>query len=201
MRRFEEIIIFGCGGVGSWIGEYLVRQKMTKLLSLVDFDTIEEKNMERQNFTRLRLGDYKTTALRRRVDALQNTNDDTSTDVLTYNRRVRDTIDLQGLNKDAIAIIATDNIMSKRFIAENFRRRLIVNCDKNFVEIKNFLDESDLKAWDMGGGYSNAQDIDSNIYASIKVIGLLKYYGLTLFDRKNRIVVKVDSELRKFDRV
>ena len=201
MRRFEEVIIFGCGGVGSWIAEYLVRQKMTKLLSLVDFDTIEEKNMERQNYRRTDVSGYKTSALRRRVDSLQNTTEDDSTDVLTYNRRVRDTIDLQGLNKEAVAIIATDNILSKRFIAENFPRRLIVNCDKNFVEIKNFLDESDLKAWDMGGGYSNAQDIDSNIYASIKVIGLLKYYGLTLFDRKNRIVVKVDSELRKFDRV
>ncbi len=43
----QRVIIFGMGGVGSWCAESLVRTGITKL-TIVDFDTINETNVNRQ---------------------------------------------------------------------------------------------------------------------------------------------------------
>lgn len=56
--------IIGCGGVGSWLAEALVRLIPNKdRLVLVDGDTIERKNLDRQMFSEDQIGSNKAVAL------------------------------------------------------------------------------------------------------------------------------------------
>lgn len=174
METYNEIVVFGLGGVGSWISDYIVRSQTTNILRIVDFDKVEEKNLARQNYTIGQVGGSKVESLKNKLERTKIKDEMT---ILTYDLKVTDEIDVETFNKKALAIICTDNIMSKRLIAKHFDNFIIVNCDKNFVEIKNFLDETDLKSWDMGGGYSNQQNILSNLnaaYATFSIIAQIK---------------------------
>ena len=69
MRRIADakVIIFGLGGVGSWVAECLVRTGI-RHLTLVDFDTISESNINRQMpATVLSVGKVKVDEVRRRL--------------------------------------------------------------------------------------------------------------------------------------
>jgi len=194
MVQYEEIIIFGCGGVGSWVSNFLVRNKVCKKLTIVDFDKIEEKNLQRQDFVMGDVGHPKVDAVENNASVYQNTENEEIVHVMKFDRKIMDSIDLEGFSKDAIAIISTDNISSKVIIGQYFKRILVVNCDKNFVEVKNHIDSSDTNAWDMGGGYSNSQDIISNLYASTFVYCILKK-GIPT--DKRTFVKKIESEWEK----
>lgn len=60
--------VVGCGGTGGWVAEGLARilPPETNLL-LVDHDTVEERNLARQNFYPEDLGAYKAEALAHRL--------------------------------------------------------------------------------------------------------------------------------------
>lgn len=69
MKRISEarIIIFGIGGVGSWVAESLVRTGV-RHLTLVDSDTVSPTNINRQlPATTLTIGEPKVEAERRRL--------------------------------------------------------------------------------------------------------------------------------------
>jgi hypothetical protein len=55
------IYVIGAGGVGSWLVPKLTR--LTKNLFVVDGDTLEEKNLDRQLFEREQIGQNKAAAL------------------------------------------------------------------------------------------------------------------------------------------
>jgi len=191
MTLFEEIVIFGCGGVGSWLAEYIARSKMANVISIVDFDIVEEKNLTRQNYKKSDERTPKVSAMQDRI-----LNIDPEVEVLLYNRRVTSDEDASTFDRSIPAIICTDNVVSKRIIAKHFEHFCIVNCDKDFVEIKTFLDESEQKAWDMGGGYTSEQDIVSNIYAAVGVFSLMKCYGLNFFIRPRKYKFAPERSLR-----
>lgn len=64
----SKIYIIGCGGVGSWLAPCLIRLAPDgkRLVTLVDGDTLEPKNMDRQLFDESDIGDNKAHALSRR---------------------------------------------------------------------------------------------------------------------------------------
>lgn len=67
----KTIAIAGCGGLGSNCAIALARTGIGKLV-VVDFDKVEESNLNRQYFFRDQIGDYKADALReniRRIDS------------------------------------------------------------------------------------------------------------------------------------
>lgn len=69
MKALEDakVIIFGMGGVGSWVAEGLVRTGI-RHLTIVDADTIDTTNVNRQMpATTLTLGEDKVEASRRRL--------------------------------------------------------------------------------------------------------------------------------------
>lgn len=69
MKRISEsrIIIFGIGGVGSWVAESLVRTGV-RSLTLVDSDTVSPTNINRQlPATTLTIGEPKVETARRRL--------------------------------------------------------------------------------------------------------------------------------------
>ncbi|BBL45396.1 SAMP-activating enzyme E1 [Nanobdella aerobiophila] len=62
--------IVGLGGLGSWIAEILTRIGI-KRLNLVDFDIVEEKNLNRQNFTLKDRKKYKIDAIEERLKEIR----------------------------------------------------------------------------------------------------------------------------------
>jgi len=57
------IYIIGCGGVGSWLAGTMTRLAGPKNVTLVDGDTLETKNLDRQMFTEEDVGKNKALAL------------------------------------------------------------------------------------------------------------------------------------------
>lgn len=69
MRALEEarVIVFGVGGVGSWCAEGLVRSGI-RHLTIVDCDTVEESNVNRQLMATSRtIGSVKVDVLKERL--------------------------------------------------------------------------------------------------------------------------------------
>jgi len=65
--RQARVIVFGCGGVGSWCAEALARTGVGHI-TLVDFDTVDASNLNRQlPATRLTIGQPKVEALAQRL--------------------------------------------------------------------------------------------------------------------------------------
>lgn len=63
----QRIIVFGCGGVGSWCIEALVRSGFRRL-TLVDFDRVSPSNINRQLMaTQSTVGQVKVEAMRRHL--------------------------------------------------------------------------------------------------------------------------------------
>jgi len=58
----SNVSILGCGGLGSNVAVMLVRSGVRRL-TLVDFDTVAEDNLNRQHFFRDQIGALKTEAL------------------------------------------------------------------------------------------------------------------------------------------
>jgi hypothetical protein len=78
----KNIAIWGCGGLGSWIAEYVVRAGAAKVL-LCDPGTISGGLLVRQNFVEADVGDTKVEALARRLRAISDTADVTVHDTMT----------------------------------------------------------------------------------------------------------------------
>jgi hypothetical protein len=77
----KSIAIWGCGGIGSWIAEYVVRAGAKKVL-LCDPGTISGGLLVRQNFVETDIGDTKVAALARRLRAISDTVDITFHDTM-----------------------------------------------------------------------------------------------------------------------
>lgn len=64
---YQNIIVVGCGGVGSWLAHLLVRLlpklNQVPVLHLMDGDLLEEKNLDRQVFNAADIGKAKAQAL------------------------------------------------------------------------------------------------------------------------------------------
>ncbi len=66
----SHVTIVGCGGLGGFIAEILTRLGVGKL-TLIDGDTFEEHNLNRQNFSSLAtLGKYKTEVVKEALEAI-----------------------------------------------------------------------------------------------------------------------------------
>jgi len=73
------VAIIGCGGLGSNVAEMLVRSGIGRL-TLVDFDVVDERNLNRQFFFRDQIGMPKVTAL---AENLQRIRSDVRLDLVT----------------------------------------------------------------------------------------------------------------------
>jgi molybdopterin/thiamine biosynthesis adenylyltransferase len=61
-----NIYIIGCGGVGSWLVPALTLLTSPKLITMIDGDTLESKNLDRQLFNQKDVGRNKADALAER---------------------------------------------------------------------------------------------------------------------------------------
>ena len=64
--------IIGCGGVGGWLAQLMCKLVKPANITLIDGDTIEERNIERQLFSDDDIGENKATTLARRLKCQAN---------------------------------------------------------------------------------------------------------------------------------
>ncbi len=66
--RVAAIIVVGCGGTGGFVADGLARLLPQSInLVLIDMDTVEERNLNRQSFTTADVGLFKSEALAKRL--------------------------------------------------------------------------------------------------------------------------------------
>ena len=112
----SHVAIVGCGGLGSNAAALLVRSGVGEL-TLVDFDVVEESNLNRQLFFRDQLGTAKTDAL---AETLRRIQPDLTLHLVSH--RVTEE-DITGLVGHADVVIeAVDTVETKAMIASVLRR-------------------------------------------------------------------------------
>lgn len=159
----SKIQIVGVGGAGSNLAYLLSRNEEVKELVLIDFDDVEPKNLARQFYTVDDISKPKVEALEA---LLKKFNPDLR--VTPYNLKI-DRLSLPVLDENALTILATDDLESKRLIASRCKNIFIVNCDRDEFEVKPKLDDADKKAWSLRSGYSSNQNFFSNMMAAMEV--------------------------------
>lgn len=67
-QRIQGVTVVGCGGTGSFVADGLARLlPPNKHLTLIDMDTVEDRNLTRQCFTAADIGQLKSEALAKRL--------------------------------------------------------------------------------------------------------------------------------------
>ncbi|MBC2857150.1 sulfur carrier protein ThiS adenylyltransferase ThiF [Cetobacterium sp. 2A] len=118
-----KIGIAGCGGIGSNVAMHLVRSKISNL-KLVDFDVIEESNLNRQFYFKNQLGKYKSQTLKENLLKIDET--------LEIEALV-EKIELENINnifKDCDLIVeAFDNKLYKKLLIETCKNKTIISAN------------------------------------------------------------------------
>ncbi|MBD5261455.1 MAG: tRNA threonylcarbamoyladenosine dehydratase [Bacteroides sp.] len=120
MRRIAEarVILFGVGGVGSWVAECLVRTGVSHI-TLVDSDRVAMTNINRQMpATSVTVGEIKTEAARRRLLEI-NPEADVRTVTLFYDADTAHEIDLSQYD---YIVDAIDSLKDKALLILNATR-------------------------------------------------------------------------------
>jgi len=106
----KKIIIVGCGGVGSPLGELLVRGGFTNLF-LIDNDLIDDTNIQRQIFLEEDIGKFKSLALKDYLLKI-----DSKSNIEIFNG-ILDKTNISKICKNSDLIIdATDNFETRKLI-------------------------------------------------------------------------------------
>jgi len=114
----SHVAIIGCGGLGSNVAAMLVRSGV-KELTLIDFDVVEESNLNRQMYFIDQLGEPKTSALATTLDRMARDLD------LHLHQACVTADDLTGLVEGADVIVeAVDRAEVKAMIANTVLAQL-----------------------------------------------------------------------------
>lgn len=118
----SRILLFGCGGVGSYILEALVRAGVEQI-GIVDFDTVSKSNINRQLIAdETTLGKKKTSVAKDRAEKINRNAIITEFDIFATKENIPNLI--SDFAPDYIAD-AVDNISAKLSIIEEAKRKNI----------------------------------------------------------------------------
>jgi len=188
-----DICIFGCGGVGSRVAEFLVRDnlrdKFMDLLYLIDYDTIEFKNLQRQFYFQQDINIKKIEALKERLKSI-----DPDVTIMTHSIQVNEK-NVNLFDAGMFCFCCTDDIAGKRVISEHFKNYIIASVDRDIVEIT--VDKEYNSVWSFGTGYEVYQDVVNNGLAAMLAFKMFKNYlnGLELRNLKVNIKELVEKGL------
>jgi len=122
-----SIILVGCGGTGGYVAPHIARLAAISgnisSITFIDFDTVEERNLERQNFLHADLGTNKAYTLARRysmafgIPISYHTEllDASNLNLLSYSSPVT-------VSSDIVVISCVDNHYTRAQIADAVRR-------------------------------------------------------------------------------
>jgi sulfur carrier protein ThiS adenylyltransferase len=114
----SSVAIIGCGGLGSNVAAMLLRSGV-RTLTLIDFDVVDESNLNRQLYFRDQIGRRKTEAL---AETLRRIDPDARLTLVTRQVTEGDLVDLV---RDADVIIeAVDTAETKAMIVNTCMREL-----------------------------------------------------------------------------
>jgi hypothetical protein len=177
--KSHHAVIIGCGGVGSHLAILLARQKAYANYTLVDGDQVEAKNLERQHYFTPDVGKPKVEALRDHLLAI-----DAGLTINTYPAFLRTEADYntfktllnstRGVESFGDLYIATDSNQSKIDIWKKLNpicvNKILVNCERDFYEVKCELDDEERATWQLGTGYNTEQTWASNLTAAGHIV-------------------------------
>lgn len=113
-----KVMICGCGGVGSFVAEALARSGIGELI-LVDFDVIDESNLNRQLMTsRYNIGESKTEALRKHLEDISDVRVETRECFIDENFEIDDNLDYVA---DCIDVLTSKFTLIKKCHEKNVR--------------------------------------------------------------------------------
>ena len=101
--RDASVEIWGCGGLGSWIAEFVTRARPARVV-LRDPAGIHRGHLVRQNYTELDVGESKVSQLATRLNAISD-----ATDVIVGSRSVLDIVHTGSIPECDLIIDATVN--------------------------------------------------------------------------------------------
>ena len=85
----KKVLICGCGGVGSFVGEALARSGVGHI-TLCDFDVIDESNLNRQLMaSKNNIGEVKTEVLKKRLEEISEAKVDTINTYIDENFKLK----------------------------------------------------------------------------------------------------------------
>jgi len=190
-----NIIIFGVGGSGSNLAYMLSKSPKVERMTLVDFDIIEHKNLERQFFIKEDIGKNKAEAMAGYLKQFA-----PSKEVFWFNRKIETEEQLEDFNKNDFVFLCTDNVESKKMISKYFHNQLVVGCDNNLVEFRNKYEGESV--WSIGEGYNSTQNFQSNLFSAVFAYSLFESGEYNYVTRTKITLSKLIQEVRenKFDR-
>lgn len=122
IRKIEKtkIIIIGCGGLGSNIAKALVRTGFLKI-TIIDFDIVELKNLNRQDFYIDQVGMKKTEALKENLLKINN-------------EALIETLNLK-ITEENIEVLKKADIVVEAVDKEEYKRLIFEFCINNRIKI------------------------------------------------------------------
>ena len=120
----SDVVLLGCGGLGSWIGEYVVRAGC-RSIELVDYGTVGGGHLVRQNFTEGDVTRAKVFALAERLRAINPDLKVTESADSTLSADARAVLTGGGFIIDATVSHAMATYLSALDIASSRRRALL----------------------------------------------------------------------------
>jgi molybdopterin/thiamine biosynthesis adenylyltransferase len=117
----KQLIIIGCGGIGSPLAELLVRGGF-QTLTLIDTDIVDETNLQRQTFIEKDIATQKTTALKHRLEQI-----DSKVKKNKTIKIINDTLNKENINQ----ICKNSDLILD--CTDNFETRILINnyCERN----------------------------------------------------------------------
>lgn len=189
---YERVIIFGCGGVGSHLAYFLSKYKNEykddiREIVLVDFDIVEEKNLNRQMFFKDSVGEYKCEYLAKLLDGINGI----KFRALRVKVSDNSVLSIFDSEKD-FAFICVDVQDYKNMIGKYFKNFLVCGCEKDVFEIRNYLNKSDENVFQFvfNGGYFSTQVFSSNLLCAFYMFKI--FFEKCNYVNENKIKVKID---------
>lgn len=134
----STVLLFGAGGVSSWLSLFLVRAGAT--IIVVDFDTVSDENLAGQLYGPKQVGKPKVTALKEVLESLNNT--------ITYtalNQKVTDSEKdqwLQYLPICDLVITGFDNLPTRQIVYNQWNKK--GKEDSLFLDMRMSMEQGNI---------------------------------------------------------
>jgi molybdopterin/thiamine biosynthesis adenylyltransferase len=137
----EKVLILGAGGIGSWVTLSLALAGVNQLY-LIDYDTIEEHNLNRTLFRDTDINMLKTEAIEELILERRD-----KTDVMCFNKRLEELTESE-LNqlKNVLIIDCRDNIIP---LPESLQQNPLIKCGYDGLSITIILNPKYDSLWDL----------------------------------------------------